>query len=360
MNLNLRPEELASLCQALARRGSCPVPVTGIAALTEAGPGDLSFLGNARYKAEVPGSRASVILVPPDYEGSPGPDQELLVVPNPSAALASVCARLEQQLWPRPTPGVHPSAVLGAGVRVASTATIGPLCVLEEGVEVGEGVHLQAQVFLGRSVRVGEGSWLAPGVTVTAECTLGRRVRLHPGVVVGADGFGYEFVQGRHAKVPQIGRVEIGDDVEIGANSTLDRARFGATTIGEGTKIDNLVQIAHNVRVGRHCILCAQTGVSGSTVIEDYVVLGGQAGVAGHLRLGRGAKVGGGAAVTTDLEAGTFVNGSPAIPLMLERRIAVLKQRLPELFRRVDTLEAQLAREKELPPAPASANIRGA
>jgi len=360
MNLNLRPDELASLCQAQARRGSCPVPVTGIAALTEAAPGDLSFLGNTRYKGEVPGSRASVILVPPDYVGSPGPDQELLVVPNPSAALASVCARLEQQLWPRPAPGVHPTAVLGAGVRIAPSATIGPLCVLEEGVEVGEGVHLQAHVFLGRSVRVGEGSWLAPGVTVTAECPLGRRVRLHPGVVVGADGFGYEFIQGRHAKVPQIGRVEIGDDVEIGANSTLDRARFGATTIGEGTKIDNLVQIAHNVRVGRHCILCAQTGVSGSTVIEDYVVLGGQAGVAGHLRLGRGAKVGGGAAVTSDLEAGTFVNGSPAIPLMLERRIAVLKQRLPELFRRVDTLEAQLTREKELPPAPAAANIRGA
>ena len=139
MNLNLRPDELASLCQAQARRGSCPVPVTGIAALTEARPGDLSFLGNARYKAEVPGSRASVILVPPDYEGSPGPDQELLVVPNPSAALASVCARLEQQLWPRPAPGVHPTAVLGAGVRVPSSATIGPFCVLEEGVELGEG-----------------------------------------------------------------------------------------------------------------------------------------------------------------------------------------------------------------------------
>ena len=360
MNLNLRPDELASLCQAQARRGSCPIPITGIAALTEAAPGDLSFLGNARYKGEVPTSRASVILVPADYAGSPAPDQELLVVANPSAALASVCARLEQQLWPRPAPGIHPTAVLGRGVQVATTATVGPLCVLEDGVEVGEGVHLQAQVFLGRSVRVGEGSWLAPGVVVTAECVLGRHVRLHPGVVVGADGFGYEFVQGRHAKVPQIGRVEIGDDVEIGANTTLDRARFGATTIGEGTKIDNLVQIAHNVRVGRHCILCAQTGVSGSTVIEDYVVLGGQAGVAGHLRLGRGAKVGGGAAVTTDLEAGTFVNGSPAIPLMLERRIAVLKQRLPELFRRVETLEAQLAREKELPPAAAPANIRGA
>ena len=360
MNLNFRPDELASLCQAQARRGSCPIPITGIAALTEAAPGDLSFLGNARYKGEVPTSRASVILVPADYAGSPGPDQELLVVANPSAALASVCARLEQQLWPRPAPGIHPSAVLGRGVQVAPTASVGPLCVLEDGVAVGEGVHLQAQVFLGRSVRVGEGSWLAPGVVVTAECVLGRRVRLHPGVVVGADGFGYEFVQGRHAKVPQIGRVEIGDDVEIGANTTLDRARFGATTIGEGTKIDNLVQIAHNVRVGRHCILCAQTGVSGSTVIEDYVVLGGQAGVAGHLRLGRGAKVGGGAAVTTDLESGTFVNGSPAIPLMLERRIAVLKQRLPELFRRVETLEAQLAREKELPPAAAPANIRGA
>ena len=222
--------------------------------------------------------------------------------------------------------------------------------MIEDGAVVGERAHLQAQVFVGHGASVGEGAWLMPGVVVTAECVVGRRVRLHAGVVVGSDGFGYEFVAGRHEKVPQIGVVEIGDDVEIGANTTLDRARFGRSSIGEGTKIDNLVQVAHNVRIGKHCILCAQVGISGSTTIGDYTVLGGQAGVAGHLSLGKGAKVGGGAAVTADVLPGAFVNGSPAIPYMLERRIAVLRERLPDLFRRVDALEAVIGDLKKLSP----------
>jgi UDP-3-O-[3-hydroxymyristoyl] glucosamine N-acyltransferase len=222
---------------------------------------------------------------------------------------------------------------------------------------VGERVHLQAQVFVGRNAVVGDDSWFMPGVVLAAECEVGRRVRLHSGVVIGSDGFGYEFVRGRHEKVPQVGGVVVADDVEIGANSTVDRARFGRTIIGEGTKIDNLVQVAHNVRIGRHCVLCAQTGISGSTVLGDYVVLGGQAGLAGHLTLGKGAKVGGGAGVTTDVSAGGFVNGSPAIPYMLERRIAVLKQRLPDLFRRVDRIEEQLGETKKLPPGDSASKM---
>jgi UDP-3-O-[3-hydroxymyristoyl] glucosamine N-acyltransferase len=175
---------------------------------------------------------------------------------------------------------------------------------------------------------------------------------VQPGVVIGSDGFGYEFVNGRHEKVPQIGIVEIGDDVEIGANSTLDRARFSRTYVGEGTKIDNLVQIGHNVLIGRHCLLCAQAGISGSTKLEDYVVLAGQVGLGGHITIGKGAKAGGQAGITSDVPAGSFVNGTPAIPFQLERRIAVLNQRLPELFRRVDALEAQIGETKKLPPDP--------
>ena len=324
--------------------------IRGIAALAEAGPGDLSFLGNPRYKTEVAITRASVVLLPADHAGDPAPDQLFLLVDNPSVALARICARLEQRLWPRPAAGIHPSAVVASTARVAPSATVGPLCVIEDGAVVGERAHLQAQVFVGHGASVGEGAWLMPGVVVTAECVVGRRVRLHAGVVVGSDGFGYEFVAGRHEKVPQIGVVEIGDDVEIGANTTLDRARFGRSSIGEGTKIDNLVQVAHNVRIGKHCILCAQVGISGSTTIGDYTVLGGQAGVAGHLSLGKGAKVGGGAAVTADVLPGAFVNGSPAIPYMLERRIAVLRERLPDLFRRVDALEAVIGDLKKLSP----------
>jgi len=181
-----------------------------------------------------------------------------------------------------------------------------------------------------------------PGVVLASECVLGRRVRVQPGAVIGSDGFGYEFSQGRHEKVPQVGHVAVGDDVEIGANSTIDRARFSRTEVGEGTKIDNLVQIAHNVVIGKHCLICAQVGISGSTQLADFVVLGGQAGLAGHLAIGKGAKVGGGAAVTTDVPAGFFVNGSPAIPLQLERRLVVLQRRLPDLFKRVGAIEARI------------------
>jgi UDP-3-O-[3-hydroxymyristoyl] glucosamine N-acyltransferase len=339
MLLEFTAEQIAAITRAQSIRGTCSTPIRGIAPLADAGPGDLSFLGNGKYKPQVATSRASLILLPADFQGEPAANQQFLLVENPSAALAQICSRIEQSLWPKPLPGVHPSAVIAPGAVVAASATVGPLCVVEAGAVIGERAHLQAQVFIGRAAQIGADCWLMPGVSVTAECTLGARVRLHAGVVIGSDGFGYEFTAGKHEKVPQVGAVSVGDDVEIGANSTIDRARFSRTVIGEGTKIDNLVQVAHNVVIGRHCLICAQVGIAGSTTLGDYVVLGGQAGVAGHLKLGTGAKVGGGAGVTADVGAGTYVNGHPAIPYMLERRIAVLQQRLPDLFRRVDALE---------------------
>jgi UDP-3-O-[3-hydroxymyristoyl] glucosamine N-acyltransferase len=295
----------------------------------------------------VAASAASIVLLPPGYSGEPRPDQLFLFVENPSVALARVCARVEQMLWPRPAPGLHPSAVIAPGARVAADATVGPLCVIEEGAVIGARARLQAQVFVGRDAVVGDDCWLQPGVVLAAGCILHERVRLHPGVVVGADGFGYEFVAGRHEKIPQVGAVEIGPDVEIGANTTLDRARFSRTVVGEGTKIDNLVQIAHNVVIGRHCLICAQAGISGSTTVGDYVVLGGQAGLAGHLSIGQGSKVDGQTGVRADLPPGSFVKGTPGLPFQLEQRINVLRPRLPGLFRRVDELEAELARLKK-------------
>lgn len=328
-------------------RGATNLTVTGLASLETAAAGDLSFLGNPRYKTQVAESQASVILLPADYVGDPKVGQAFVLVANPSVALAAVCARIEQRLWPRPEPGIHPSAIVANDAVVAPSATIGPLCVVESGAHIGERVHLQAQVFVGRGVRIGEDCWLQPGVQVSAECTLQARVRLQPGVVVGSDGFGYEFVRGRHEKVPQVGGVIIESDVEIGANSTIDRARFSQTVIGEGTKIDNLVQVAHNVIVGKHCILCAQVGIAGSTTLGDYVVLGGQAGVSGHVKIGRGVKAGGRAGLTTDTEAGAFVSGLPALPHMLEQRLTVLRKRLPELFRRFEALEVAVAELKK-------------
>ncbi len=344
MQLSYTPDEIAAIVQPRASRGATAATIHGIAALGPAGAGDLSFLGNPKYRAEVGHTRASVVLVPPDYAGDPQPDQLFLVVDEPSVALARLCARIEQAVRPPPVPGVHTSAIVDPGARIAATASVGPLCVVEAGARVGERTHLQAAVYVGRDAAIGDDCQLMPGVRLYAGSQIGRRVRLHANVVIGSDGFGYEFVDGRHEKIPQIGVAIIEDDVEIGAGSTVDRARFGRTVVGEGTKIDNLVQVGHNVTIGRHCILCAQVGISGSVTIGDFVILAGQVGVAGHLTIGKGAKVGGQAGVRGDVPAGSSVNGYPAIPIMLERRIAVLKQRLPELFHRVDALEEQVAK----------------
>lgn len=348
MKLAFSAVDLVHLLSPLACRGATLATVSGIAALKDAQSGDLSFLANPKYKNEVASTRASVVLLPAKFEGEPPHGQLWLLVENPSAALAVVCARLEAALWPRPAAGIHPSAVVDATAAVDPSATIGPLCVVEAEARIGPNSVLHAQVFIGRGARVGADAWLMAGAHLATECILGDRVRLHPGVVVGSDGFGYEFSAGHHIKLPQVGLVIIEDDVEIGANSTLDRARFSRTVVGQGTKIDNLVQIAHNVIIGRHCILCAQVGISGSTVLEDYVILGGQAGIAGHLRLGKGSKTDGQAGVNRDLEPGVFVKGSPCLPYQLEQRINILRQRLPELFRRVDSLAAELAELKQL------------
>lgn len=345
--------EIAAIAKPAQTRGSTGEPIRGIASLEAAVPGDISFLGNPKYRSAVASSRASIVLLPLDYVGEPGPDQMHMTVENPSVALARLCSRIEQLLWPRPEPGVHPSAMVSPGATVAATATIGPMCIVESGACVGGRVHLQARVFVGRGASVGEDSWLMAGAVVAAECTLGKRVRLQPGAVVGSDGFGYEIVSGRHEKVPQIGGVLIGDDVEIGANSTIDRARFGQTIVGEGTKIDNLVQVGHNAVIGKHCLIIAQAGISGSTTLGDYAVLGGQAGLVGHITLGKGAKVGAQAGVNKDIAPGVTVRGSPALPYILEQRITVLRNRLPELFARVEKLEQLLGGGPGPGPSPA-------
>lgn len=345
MQVAFSPEEILTIVRAARTQGLTLQTIRGIAALKTAAPGDLSFLGNPKYKPEVALSLASVVLVPLDFVGEPRPDQLFVFVEKPSVALAQVCARIEQSLWPQPAAGIHPSASVAAGAIIPPSATVGPLCVVEAGARLGERVHLQAQVFVGRGAVLGDDCWLMPGSIVAAECILGDRVRLQPGVVVGADGFGYEFNQGRHEKVPQVGTVVIGADVEIGANSTLDRARFSRTVVGEGTKIDNLVQVGHNVVIGRHCLVCAQAGISGSTTIEDFVIIGGQAGLAGHITIGRGAKIDGQTGVNADLAAGSFVKGSPCLPYQLEQRINVLRRKIPDLFKRVDALESHF-----LPP----------
>jgi UDP-3-O-[3-hydroxymyristoyl] glucosamine N-acyltransferase len=342
MSLAFTIAELASLTGAQAVEGACAGPIKGIAALVEATSSDLSFLGNTKYADAVAASQAGVILVPVTFAGKPLVGQAFLRVDNPSYALALLCSVLEARLWPRPSAGIHASAVVAASAKVDPSAHVGPLCVVGEGATISSGVVLEARCHVGAHASIGSDCWLKPGVTVGDYCVLGARCRIQSGAVIGSDGFGYEPVNGEIQRIPQVGNVVLEDDVEVGANSTLDRARFSKTVVGRGTKIDNLVQIAHNVRIGRQCLITAQVGIAGSTTLGDHCVLGGQSGVAGHLTLGDRVKLGAQTGLFEDVPADGFMNGTPAVPFGLERRLVVLSRRLPELFKKVDLLAASL------------------
>lgn len=321
--------------------GAYEGPIHGIASLEQARPGDLSFLGNPKYRSQVAKSQASVVLVPDAYEGSPAEGQLFVRLENPSYALALVCRDIEGTLLPKAAAGIHPSAVIEDGAEISPQASIGAFCYIGEGARIGAAV-LRSHVSVGRSARIGDGSLLFPHVWVGDHCEVGRRNRLLAGCVLGADGYGYEYIENAHQRVPQVGNVVTENDVDVGANTTIDRARFGSTIIGQGSKLDNQVQIAHNVKIGQDCLIVAQVGISGSTVLGDGVVVGGQAGLAGHLKVGAGAMVAGGTAVVSDVEPGSKVRGYPAMPMMLFNRVAVLQRKLPDLFKRFDHLEKKV------------------
>jgi UDP-3-O-[3-hydroxymyristoyl] glucosamine N-acyltransferase len=268
-------------------------------------------------------------------------------VRNPDQAFAALAEWLAPKATPCP-PGVHPTAVVAADVELGQGVSIGPYAVLEPGVRVGERSVIMAGCFLGQGSRLGCDCKLYPHVTTREFTTSGNRVIIHNGAVIGSDGFGYTSVDGAWRKIPQVGVVELGDDVEIGANATIDRARFGRTVIGNGVKIDNLVQVAHNVRIGDHTAIAAQVGIAGSSTLGRHVQIGGQAGVAGHLAVGDGCVIAGKAGVTKDVPARTYMMGFPAMPADKARashahvmRLPQLKQKLAELERRLAALEAR-------------------
>jgi len=312
------------------------VAISGPAALDDAQPGEISFFGHPRYAADLKTTKASAVLVPRGFAGET--PAVCIRVDDPSAAFTLVT----QQFIPpsvAPVPGAHPSAVVDPAARLAPDVSIQANAVVEAGAVIGAGSFIGAGAFVGRNSIIGAACLLHAHAVVREDCEIGDRVILHCGVVVGSDGFGYDTKDGRHNKIPQIGRVVVGNDVEIGANTTIDRARFGRTVIGEGTKIDNLVMIAHNVVIGKHCIICAQVGISGSTQIGDYVVLAGQAGLVGHIKVGDGAIVGAQSGLSNDLEPKAIVVGSPPRPIGEWKRTVVRIDRLGRLYDRVKKLE---------------------
>lgn len=296
--------------------GDGGVVVFRLSTIEGAAEGSLAFIRTERYAEAWSVGRASVGLISVKaltHPREPGPGRALIVVPDADLALVRVLEMFAPKT-PSPAAGVHPRANVDSGARVDGTASIGPNCTVMAGASIGPGCVLVANVFVGQGAVVGAGSVLHPGVRVLDRCVVGARCLLHPGVTLGADGFGYRPGPEGPVKVPHIGNVEVGDEVEIGANTCVDRAKFGSTTIGSRTKIDNLVQVGHNCRIGRACLICGQSGLSGSVRLGDGVILGGSVAIADNLEIGERAQVGAGSGVMNNIPAGEVWLGVPAGP----------------------------------------------
>ncbi|MDF1823075.1 MAG: UDP-3-O-(3-hydroxymyristoyl)glucosamine N-acyltransferase [Verrucomicrobiales bacterium] len=337
--MNTTVGEIADLVKGRLIRGAREVELTNFAALDQADATCVSFFGNPKYKDQLAATEAGLVLVPDDSVEVPE-TAALVLVDNPILAFDSIVkafgikppafeAGIHETAW------VAPDVVLETGkVSVLANATV------SAGVSIGAGTRIGSGAVIGERVVIGEDCEIGPNVTIREGCILGDRIVLHAGVVIGGDGFGFEFVEGRHQKIDQLGIVRVESDVEIGASTTIDRARFGETVIGEGTKIDNQVQIGHNVIIGKHCVIVAQTGISGSTRIGDYVTLAAQCGIAGHITIADRVTCGGRSGVIASIkEPGGTYFGYPARPLKDDRRESMRIKQLGSLFKRVKKLE---------------------
>jgi UDP-3-O-[3-hydroxymyristoyl] glucosamine N-acyltransferase len=322
--------------------GDGEIQLTGFAQADAAKPGDLTFAEDEKFFRLAEDSQADAILSAGDFTSD---SKTVIRVKNARIAFARVLPLLfpEKQF----APGIHSSAIVSNSAQVASTAHIGPNCVVGETVIIGDRAVIEANCTVGDQSTLGQSTHLFPNVSVYSQCRLGEHVRIHSGSVIGSDGYGYVFDEDHHRKIPQIGGVVIGDNVEIGANCTVDRGALSDTLIGEGTKIDNLVQIAHNVVIGEHCIIVAQTGVGGSAQVGEHSILAGHVGVAGHIKIGPKSVIAAKSGVFNNLEGGKQYMGHPAIPIIEEKRQKVSVRHLPELLKRVRELEKQLGSEAD-------------
>jgi UDP-3-O-[3-hydroxymyristoyl] glucosamine N-acyltransferase len=316
--------------------------ISSVNGIREAQEGDITFLANPLYRPLINTTKASAIITSQDISSAPKP---IIRTEDPSAAFTKVIALFRGNPTQDVSPGIHGSAVIGKGVRIGKNPSIGALAVIDDNAEIGDNAVIYPHVYIGRNVRIGNDTKLYPSVTVREDCIIGNRVIVHSNSVIGSDGFGYIKVKGAYQKIPQTGIVYIDDDVEIGSNVSIDRARFDKTVIGKGTKVDNLVQIAHNVSVGDNTIIVSQSGISGSSRIGNDVILAGQAGIVGHIEIGDNVIVGAQAGVTKSVPAGTVVLGSPANDISAQKRIFACLHKLPELFKTVKQIKDKIVKD---------------
>ena len=340
MAISLSLSELADRIDGKIICGEAGSLFSGMAALDAAGPEEISFLGNEKYLPQFLATKAGAVIVPVGHDFGNHPSA-LVAVANPSLAFSAVVRHFVASAHFKP--GIHKSAFVDpAAVLDPLKVCVHPGAVVMAGAVVGDGTVIGPNAVIQEEARIGEDCHIGANVSVRERCILGDRVAIQPGVVIGSDGYGYEFSGERHVKIEQVGIVEIHDDVEIGANTTVDRARFGKTIIGEGTKIDNLCQIAHNVIIGKHCLIVSQSGLAGSCRIGDYVTIAAQSGVAGHVFIGDKAILSGRCGATTSLEGGMIYAGKPALPFREENKLQAHVRRLPKLIARVKAMEQLL------------------
>jgi UDP-3-O-[3-hydroxymyristoyl] glucosamine N-acyltransferase len=333
----MRLEELAKMLNGSVV-GDGSVEISGVAGIKEAKRGDITFLVNPKYESYVSSTRASAIIVGNGHREIPVP---IVQVDNPYLAFLKA-VRIFRGDTQKVEPGIHPSAVIGEGVKLGEGVAVGPLVVIEDDAEIGDGAVIMALCYVGARTKLGKKTFLYPNVNVREDVVIGQRVIIHSGAVIGSDGFGFAKDGEVYQKIPQVGTVEIGDDVEIGANVAIDRATIGTTLIGRGTKVDNLVQIAHNVVIGENCIIVAQVGISGSTEVGRGVTLAGQVGIVGHIKIGDYAMVGSQAGVTKSVPAKARVSGYPAAPHDVSKRLHASLKRLPHLIKQFRDIDRRL------------------
>jgi UDP-3-O-[3-hydroxymyristoyl] glucosamine N-acyltransferase len=318
--------------------GDPALEITGAASLAEAVAGEITFFSDPRYGPLLRKTHASAVFVPLNFFDNISAAQ--IRVANPSKAFEQVVLKLA----PKPVTfaaGIHPSAIVDPTAQIGERVSIRPCAVIEAGARIGDDTVIGAGTYIGQETVIGSACLIYPRVTIRERGRIGSRVIIHSGAVIGADGFGFKMVDGRQEKNQQLGIVQIDDDVEIGANTTIDRARFGRTWIQEGVKIDNLVQVAHNVVIGRHSVVAAQTGISGSTRVGDYVQMGGQVGIVGHVEIADGSMIAAQSGVSKSIPGGTWF-GYPAMPMPEARRQIGWIRRLGKLFARVKEIERKL------------------
>lgn len=328
--------EVASYVGGWVSPENADVEIHGLASLSDAHAGALSFYGNPKYLSQARKSSATAVLVPHGF--SEQLSAICIWVDQPMAAFASLLARfVPEPIVPKV--GIHPTAIIADDVHLGEDVSVGPYVVIESGARVGDRTSLGAHTYIGQESSIGADGQIHPRVTIRERCSIGARVIIHPGAVIGADGFGFELREGRQEKIPQTGTVCIEDDVEIGSNTTIDRARFGRTWIQTGVKIDNLVQIGHNCIIGEHSVLCAQVGVSGSTRVGKHVSLAGKVGLNGHIVVGDRAMVGSMSGVGRSIPPDTIYMGAPARPIEKYKKNYSLLQSIHRLYDRVAKLE---------------------